>query len=254
MLPEPTVPNDKVYIHEFIEIIKHNRANYMHHMTANWSPIGQEVRDQQCFGVWGTVGTTGRWPEVVNIWEEQGFAGLATSFRHELSHPSLQDPDLAEWWARAAQFREGGFDRVLVPAPWTHTIGSLCDLGIAGSETYAHELVSVEPGRAWDYLELVRQEATPVHGEFGWELIGAWVTSMRNDSEAVLLWAIPEWEQWGALEQAQASHAGLKTWRTRASTIASDWQRILLVDAALSPLRTGRQPRVEDRDSYTLPD
>ena len=33
-----------------------------------------------------------------------------------------------------------------------------------------------------------------------------------------------------------------------------DWQRILLVDAPLSPLRTGRQPRVEDRDSYQLPD
>ena len=29
--------NDKVYIHEFIDIIGHNRANYMHHMTANWS-------------------------------------------------------------------------------------------------------------------------------------------------------------------------------------------------------------------------
>ena len=28
--------NDKVYIHEFIDIIGHNRANYMHHMTANW--------------------------------------------------------------------------------------------------------------------------------------------------------------------------------------------------------------------------
>ena len=30
--------NDKAYIHEFIDIIGHNRANYMHHMTANFSP------------------------------------------------------------------------------------------------------------------------------------------------------------------------------------------------------------------------
>ena len=37
--------NDRVYIHEFIDIIGHNRAHYMQHMTANWGPIGQEERD-----------------------------------------------------------------------------------------------------------------------------------------------------------------------------------------------------------------
>jgi hypothetical protein len=54
--------NDKIYTHEFIDIIGHNRANYMHHMTANWSPIAREERNQLCYGVWGVVGTTGRWP------------------------------------------------------------------------------------------------------------------------------------------------------------------------------------------------
>ena len=29
-----TVPNEKIYIHEFIDIIGHARAKYMHHMTA----------------------------------------------------------------------------------------------------------------------------------------------------------------------------------------------------------------------------
>lgn len=253
MIPEPTTPNDKVYIHEFIEIIGHNRANYMHHMTANWSPMAREVRDQKCYGVWGTVGTTGRWPEVTNLWEEDGFAGLSRSFRHELNHPSLQDPDLAEWWARASQFRRGGLDRVLVPAPWTHTIDGLCALDRT-FETYAHEIVNVAAGTAWDYLERVREHAIPVHLEFGWELIGAWVTSMRNDDEVLLLWAIPEWGQWGELEDNQRRHAGLAQWRSTASELASEWQRFLLVDAPLSPLRLGRQPEEGDRDSYQLPD
>ena len=52
----------------------------MHHMTANLSPIAQEQRNQLCYGVWGTIGSTGTWPEVVNIWEEDGFDGLARSF------------------------------------------------------------------------------------------------------------------------------------------------------------------------------
>ena len=50
--------NNKVYIHEYIDIIGHNRANYMHHMTANFSPMAQVQRHQLCYGVWGTVGTT----------------------------------------------------------------------------------------------------------------------------------------------------------------------------------------------------
>ena len=42
--------NEKLYIHEFIDIIGHNRAKYMHHMTANWSPIAQQERKQLCPG------------------------------------------------------------------------------------------------------------------------------------------------------------------------------------------------------------
>src|SRR5262249_54818343 len=69
-LRDVCVNNDKVYIHERIEIRGHARAKYMQHMTANWCPIGRAERGQLCFGVWGTVGSTGRWPEVVNLWEE----------------------------------------------------------------------------------------------------------------------------------------------------------------------------------------
>jgi hypothetical protein len=244
--------NNKVYIHEFIDIIGHNRANYMHHMTANFSPRAQRERNQLCYGVWGTVGTTRRWPEVVNLWEEDGFDGLARSFRHELNHPTLQDPALAEWWARAAEFRRSGLDRVLVPAPWTRTIEELCADGVTG-ETYAHEVVQVQPGSAWDYLEVVRRHAVPVHARYNWDLAGAWVTSMRNDSEVLLLWAIPTWEDWGRFEAAQPTDPSLREWRAAASNLARDWERFLLVDAPLSPLRTGRQPADSDRDSFQLP-
>ncbi len=136
--------NEKIYIHEYIDIIGHNRANYMHHMTANFSPRAQQERDQLCYGVWGVLGSTGRWPQVVNIWEEDGLEGLATSFRHECSGPGMQDPHLAQWWAKAAEFRSGGNDRLLRPAPWTRTIEQLCADGVTG-EAYAHEHVGLRP-------------------------------------------------------------------------------------------------------------
>ena len=84
--------NDKVYIHELINIRGQNRAKYMHHMTANWVPVAIAERNQLCFGVWGTVGSTGNWPEVVNMWELDGWDGLAANFAHEFSHASAPGP------------------------------------------------------------------------------------------------------------------------------------------------------------------
>ena len=159
--------NEKVYIHEFIDIIGHGRARYMHHMTANWSPIAQEERNQLCYGVWGVVGSTGPWPTVVNMWEEDGWDGLAASFGHELSHAELQDPKLARWWATAAEMRSGGFDRILVPAPWSPTITDLCARG-AGGVAYAHDQVTVPPGTARDFLELAREAGGSFYERFGW--------------------------------------------------------------------------------------
>ena len=245
--------NDRVYTHEFIRIRGANRPNYMHHMTANWSPIAQDERNQLCFGVWGTVGTTGQWPQVVNMWEEAGFDGLALGLGHELGRPSLQDEKLEKWWNEAANYRKGGLDRVLVPAPWTDTIEELCAKGATG-ETYAHEVLKVPAGTAWDVLELVRENAVPVHEKFGWSLVGAWATAMCNDSEVMLLWAIPSWEQWAEFEVAQRTDVDVIRWRGLATPRIEQWDRFLLVDSPLSPFRTGRQPLESDRDSFQLPD
>lgn len=244
--------NDKIYIHEYVDIIGHNRANYMHHMTANWSPGAQEARDQKCFGVWGTVGTTRRWPEVVNLWEEDGYDGMASSFRHEFNHASLQDPDLHEWWSEAANFRSHGTDKLILPAPWTKTIDELCAEGV-GAEVYAHETFSVPPGTAWTFVDTVRDHTDDAFARHGWRLIGAFVTTMVADDEVILLWAIDSWEAWASLEKAQGSDDAAAKWYRSLIDGGTTWDRFLLVDAPLSPLRTGRQPQVSDRGSHQLP-
>ncbi len=241
--------NHKLYIHEFIDIIGQNRANYMHHMTANWSPIAQDERDQFCYGVWGIVGTTRGWPQVLNLWEEDGWDGMATSFRHECQGAGMQDPKLAKWWAQAANYRRSGTDRLLVPAPWTRTIEELCADGVTG-ECYAHEQVSLKRGASAEFLERVRTDAIAAYEPFGWELAGAWETAMVADDEAFLLWAIPTWEAWADFEMAQRSDPGLVLWRAGVDHLVEGWHRFLLVDAPLSPFRTGRQPHRSDRIDY----
>jgi len=241
------VPNDKLYIHELIDVIGPNRAKYVHHMTANWCPIARAERDQLCFGVWGTVGSTGRWPEVVNVWELDGWDGLVANFEHELSHPGMQDPSLAEWWAQAAELRRGGTDRILVPEPWTRPITELCEAGVRG-EVYAHELVTVPVGTVTGYLDSVHEVAVPAHERLGIEPVGAWRVAGVNDSEAVVIWALPSWAAWAELERSWIDPTGpLTAWRAACLGLGADWRRQLLVDAPLAPLRTGRQPEVEDR-------
>jgi hypothetical protein len=234
--------NERVYIHELIDIRGHHRADYMHHMTANWSPNAQEERAQLCYGVWALLGSTGAWPQTVNMWEHTGWSGLADSFAVEGVGRGAQDPRLERWWAKAAEFRRGGFDRIMVPAPWTRGIEQLCADGVRG-EVYAHELVRVTPGGASDLLERAR-DAAELHGTHGWQLAGAFRTAMANDDEALLLWAIPTWRQWADAEQDDK----LATWRHGAG--ATSWHRILLVDAPLCPFRTGRQPARSDRTDW----
>jgi hypothetical protein len=241
--------NDCVYIHEFIDVRGHHRADYMHHMLANWSPTAQEERAQRCFGVWAVLGSTGAWPQTVNMWEHDGWDGLASSFATEAVGKGAQDPTLEKWWAKAAEFRRGGLDRILVPAPWTETITELCGRGVRGA-VYAHEMVKVRPGSAGELLERARASAAPALGRHGWELVGAFTTAMVDDDEALLVWAIPSWQQWSSGEQAHALDDDVRGWRRDAREIVTAWHRILLVDAPLSPLRIGRQPNRDDRTDW----
>lgn len=242
-----TGENSKVYIHELIEIIGHNRARYMHHMTANWCPVARAERNQLCFGVWGTVGSTGRWPETVNMWELDGWDGLVGNFAHELVGAGHQDPSLAEWWAIAADLRRGGVDRIVVPEPWTRSIEQLTDDGVRG-EVYAHDLVTTPPGRAPDYLGLIHAQGVAAMRELGIDLVGAFRVAMVNDSEAIVIWAIPSLGVWAELERAWAAGgAEVDSWKRELVEMGADWRRTLMVDAPLAPLRTGRQPLESDR-------
>jgi hypothetical protein len=238
--------NDKIYIHELIDVIGQNRARYMHHMTANWVPVALAERQQRCFGVWGTVGSTGRWPEVVNMWELDGWDGLAANFAHELSHASLQDPSLAEWWAAAADLRRGGVDRIVVPAPYSRPIEQLVADGVRGV-AYAHELFSAPAGGAGTVLDQLDTLARPAAAELGLELVGAFEVAMGLESEAIGIWAIPDWATWVAYEAGWTRQGAFGRWRGALLDLGVTLRRSLMVDAPLCPLRIGRQPEVADR-------
>ena len=245
-------PNDRVYIHELIDIRDHHRADYVQHMAANWSPLAQETRDQKLYGIWSVLGSTGPWPQVLNMWEERGFAGLAASFAGEAVGPGAQDPALERWWAKAAEFRRGGFDRLVKPAPWSRPIDELCAAGATGV-AYAHETITVRPGANWDLLELARERAAPAYERYGFGLVGAFATMLVDDDECLLLWSIPSWDAWARFEDGHlpGGDAALAEWRAWSADVVTARHRILLVDAPLSPFRTGRQPTRDDQVDWS---
>jgi hypothetical protein len=237
---------ERIWLHETIDIIGANRAAYNHHMTANFGEIARSERGLLCVGVFSTVGSTEQWPQTMNLWEFTGsWAGVARNFRHEFSRPSHQDASLEPWWAEAASLRAGGHDRLLVAAPWSPSLDDLlAERRAAGgpAECHYHELVSLEPGSATSYLELVRTLRRPLAERFGWSLLGAFRTAMVDDNEAVLVWTVPTWEQWADWEAAQAPgvDADVARWRQATAHVVRQRRSKLMVASALSPVATGQ--------------
>jgi hypothetical protein len=239
---------ERVYIHELVDVVGTERARYQHHMTANWVPFASEDRRQRLFGIWTLVGSTGRWPVVVNLWEYDSWGDLAHNFDVELSHPGHRDPVLAEWWAAAAAFRTGGLDRIVVAHEASPGIEEWCRSGGPGSVGYLHETIRCHAGEADAVADAVVGPVLEDRLRDGLRLVGAYRTALAADDEVLAIWGFPDWASWAA-HQASTAGSGFERLERCAGGRVTDRSAVLLVDAELSPLRTGRQPRVEDRRS-----
>ena len=169
----------------------------MQHMTANWSPIAQETRHQLCYGVWALLGSTGAWPQTVNMWEEDGWDGLADSFANEAVGARR-----AGSGARAV-VGQGG--RVPARRVRPHRRPGAVDPHDRGAvrrrrarrrvRARARHRPARGGGRAAG-AGARRRRADPLR-----RTAGSWPARSRprwsNDDEALLLWAIPTWAQWG---------------------------------------------------------
>ena len=233
----------RVYLHELVDVVGTERARYQHHMTANWCPEAGPLRRQRCFGVFSVVGSTSRWPQVLNLWEYDSWEDLGHNFSVELVGAEHRDPMLAEWWAQAASFRTGGFDRVLVAHERSPGVEEWCARGGTGAVAYVHEALRTPPGGAPELCDQVVEDGAEHLGELGLTLVAAFRTAMRADDEVIALHAVPDWPTWARAEEA-LDRANLGA---AAAGAVLGRERVLVVDAELSPLRIGRQPAVSDR-------
>lgn len=175
-----------VYLHEQIDIVGEGAMGYMAH-TVGFNADAASDRGLALVGTWYTMGSTGRWPQVVNLWEAvDGWAGWrrlmeATNLRR------TRNPELVTWWQEALKTRTGGFDRLLGAAPGCPSLAELRTDGITGS-VFVHEISEVRPGAALDYLAAVRESRAPLLREHGHSLVGLYEV-LLTDVEVVTVWA-----------------------------------------------------------------
>jgi hypothetical protein len=175
-----------LYLHELIDIVGEGAMRYMAH-TVGFNADAAADQGLALVGTWYTMGSTGRWPQVVNLWESvDGWAGWrrlmeATNLRR------TQNPELVEWWQEALKTRTGGFDRLLGAAPGCPSLADLRAGGVTGS-VFVHEISEVRPGAALDYLAAVRESRALLLADHGHALVGLYEV-LLTDVEVVTIWA-----------------------------------------------------------------
>ena len=187
-----------------------------------------------CFGVWGTVGSTGRWPEVVNLWELE-----------RLGRPGR------ELRARARVAVVAGSGACAVVGGSRPNCGAAASTGSSCpnrgarpsrssplracaawcTRTRSCAFRSARCARSWrrSPRSVCRRSSRSAS-----RCVGAYRVAMNNDSEAIVIWALPSWEAWGHFEQAWDG-SQLAAWRARLVTLNADVRRTLIGRRAAQP-------------------
>jgi hypothetical protein len=220
------VADRELYLHEYVDIVGEGAMRYMEH-TAGFNTDAAAGRGLDLLGTFYVMGSTGRWPQVVNIWEcIEGRAG----WRRLMESTNLsrtRNPALNEWWKTALEVRSGGFDRLLGAVPGCPTIASLRRDGVSGS-VFVHELSECHPGAGPDYLAAVHQDWLPVLRDYGHALVGLYEVLM-TDTEVMTVWATdPAGHE--ALGRAidEGTDDRIVQWRTTAREYLLHWREELM--------------------------
>lgn len=217
-----------LYLHEIIDIVGTGQEAYL-------NTVGERGRHSEregisrLMGTWKVIGSTHRWPRVVNLWEMDGWEQWAETLERQFL-PAKKDPALAPWWAKATEWRSGGFDRIMEPAPYSPTRDTLRTGGLR-AWVCVHTLVQLYPGMGEAYLTAVGDTLRPLLEARGLALMGAYRVPMRTD-EAVLLWAAPDFRHLCRLYAGRRDDDDLRRWGVRIQTLRQAAETMWLVPSA----------------------
>jgi hypothetical protein len=215
-----------LYLHEIIDIIGDGQQAYLDTIGKERAPHSERAGASRLFGSWKVVGSTHRWPRVVNLWEMDGWERWAESLERQYV-PEKRDPDLAPWWRKATQWRSGGFDRILEPAAYSPTRAALRARPLV-AQVCVQVIVRLRPGATRGYLDAVGSLLRPALEDRGLTLMGAYSAPMRSD-EALVLWAAPDFRTLCRIYAGRRADHALRLWHARAADLRHRFEMCWLV-------------------------
>lgn len=227
-----------LYLHEIIDIIGDGQQAYLD-TVAERAAHSERSGLSRCFGVWRVIGSTGHWPRVVNLWEMDGWAHWAKTLERQFL-PQSKDPTLAPWWSRAAQWRRGGFDRVLEPAAFSPTRDALREDGLK-AWVCLHTIQRLRRGCGTAYLEMLGSTLLPTLESRGLTLMGAYQSTLQSD-EVITVWAAPTFAMLCELYAGRHDDVELQAWSRRAGELRRSSETMWLVPSEacfFHPLHAG---------------
>lgn len=214
-----------LYLHEIIDIVGTGQEAYLD--TVGERAVHSEREGiSRLVGTWKVIGSTNRWPRVVNLWEMDGWQHWAETLERQ-HFPEKKDPALAPWWAKATQWRSGGFDRILEPSPFSPTRDQLRARQLK-AWVCVHTIVRLFPGKAGEYLTAVGDLLRPLIEARGLTLMGAYTVPMRSD-EVLVLWAAPDFRALCAVYDGRRSNAGMREWTVSVAPLRQQFDAMWLV-------------------------
>jgi len=228
-----------IYLHEIIDIIADGQQSYL-------DTVGERARHSQkegisrLVGTWRVVGSTNRWPRVVNLWEMDSWEHWARTLERQFL-PEKTDPALAPWWSRAAQWRSGGFDRILEPAAGSPTLAELHELQLR-AWVCLQTITRTHPGKASAYLASLTGQLTGLLAPSGLSLLGAFRATMRSD-EVLTIWAAKDFPTLCRFYERRNEDPALQSWGRESKALRREWESMFLVpstDCFFHPLGEGR--------------
>lgn len=181
-----------LYLHEDVDCVAGRVSEYVEAIGTTLIPLTDERR-LRCCGFFQVSGSSGRWPQLVALWE------MEVSDHVEQRKSIAAHEGMRRWMTEGARFRTGGFDRILilhhfsprpVARPQRQRPGAIC----------LEQTFRVRPGATRDFLGAVQQQLLPRAPQAELTLEGFWRSQFRP-LEHLALWSVPDWEAYGRLLQ-----------------------------------------------------
>jgi len=233
--------NPYVYLHEIVRTVPGREEPYLASvLSLQHDPTRGERRQHPVFAQFRSIQTSGAWPYGINIWENtwasqtQNLVGQFLDTRRDVS--------MEDWWNRNLHLRRGGYDRILIPAPYSPTAEELQSRKVTG-EVFVQEILWLPFGEPRRFLDEVEQRLVPILERYGLDLIGAFRVAMRPRQVLTIVGA-RQWSDLAAMLSAPSTpDSELQRWRDYHDGTVEHAEEMVLLPARHGPL-TARRPFV----------